>query len=171
MTIPKFSRPAFSDLLASYRTPPSSVHDCALLDPTQDAVDTAAARLSEALVIANRIARDRAEIAAQGKGHGSGAAFLLGNHGYARFGRLCPHGIARAAQDLGAFLENHWGARTLGWQNLTEAPAAIKDRTGVVLFMKLPGRSGQGHVDLWNKTAAVGHAYWNAETVSFWHLS
>ena len=41
---------------------------------------------------------------------------------------------------------------------------------GVVAFIELPGFSGQGHIDLWDGGAPVGHAYWNAAEICFWAL-
>src|SRR5262245_15334566 len=116
--------------------------------------------MSEALVLANRLVADRAAIAKLGNGKGDGKKFLLGTYGYAAFGKLCPHGIGRGAQDVGAFLQHHWGPRTLGWTTQKDAPDALKDKTGILLFIKIPSVSGQRHIDLWDKTAAVGHAYW-----------
>src|SRR4051812_16182729 len=113
--MPKFERPQFSDLKANYRTDPASVHECKLIDPTKGSINTCAARMSEALVLANRLGASRAAIVRLGNGKGDGTRYLLGAYGYAAFGRLCPHGIGRGAQDLGAFLKHHWGPRTLGW--------------------------------------------------------
>jgi hypothetical protein len=167
--MPRFPKPQFADLKVNYRTDPLSVHECRVIDPLADAVNTCAARMSEALVLANGLVADRAAIARLGNGTGDGRRFLLGRFGYAD--RLCPHGIGRGAQDVGRFLEQHWGARTLGWTKRADAPDNIKDKTGIVLFIKLPSFDGQGHIDLWDKTAAIGHAYWDAEAIWFWQLA
>jgi hypothetical protein len=169
--MPRFPKPRFSELVTSYRKESNSVHECKLIDPTTDGINTCAARMSEALVLANHLAADRAAIAHLGNGRGSGRTYLLGKLGYSDFGKLCPHGIGRGAQDLGAFLAHHWGPRTLGWKAQTEAPDEIKNKTGILLFARLPDFDGQGHIDLWNKTAAVGHAYWSAQTIWFWQLA
>jgi hypothetical protein len=167
--MPRFPKPSFSELLKSYRTDPESVHECKVIDPTSGTVNTCAARMSEALVIADQLVKTRADIAALGNGKGNGKKFLLGTFGYAD--KLCPHGIARGAQDLGAFLRDNWGQRDKGWTKRADAPPEINGKTGLLLFIKLPGFDGQGHMDLWNKTAAVGHAYWDAEIIWYWELS
>lgn len=167
----RFTKPKFADLLTNYRTEPTSVHDCKLIDPTQDAINTCAARMSEALVLANGIVATRAAIGNLGTGKGDGAAFLLGKYGYGRFGKLCPHGIGRGAQDVAAFLAHHWGSRSQGWPAQASAPDAAKGKKGIIVFMKIPGFSGQGHIDLWNDDAAVGHAYWDAETIWLWVIA
>jgi hypothetical protein len=167
----KFSKPQFSDLKARFRTDPESVHECSLIDPTRASVDTSAARISEALALANRLLADRAAIARLGSGAGGAAKPLFGAFGYADFGPLCTHGIGLRAQDLGAFLAHHWGPRTIGWETQAGAPDAIKGKTGVVLFARVPGSDDQGHIDLWDRTGAVGQAFWNAKTIWFWQLS
>lgn len=139
----KFSRPSFEDLKLRYSTASSSVHSCSTIDPTIGGIGTCAARMSEALVFANRLVEpyekpsdpmltsvyvgymfgtnligERSQISRLGSGKGDGRSFLLGRYGYggyANVGNLCPHGIGRGAGDLAAFLKYHWGARTLGW--------------------------------------------------------
>ncbi len=211
----KFPKPTFASLKASYSVPSSSVHECKLVDPTKSGINTCAIRMSEALVIANGLVKDRVRIshpfldvvlmnfvqcnigAAQQtdvavqarafkqcaevqsvllaadaklvKEHGT--EFLLGAYNYAEVGKLCPHGLGRGAQDLGNFLANHWGARTLGWTKQAAAPKNIQGKVGVVLFMKIPGFDGQGHIDLWDKTGPVGADYWDSETIWFWELA
>ncbi|MEO7327685.1 MAG: T6SS effector amidase Tae4 family protein [Minicystis sp.] len=171
----RFPRPKFADLLASYRTDSSSVHPCAVIDPTVGGVNTCACRMSEALVLTNHLAADRAAIGKLGTGKGDGLGYLLGKYGYgttANTGRLCPHGIGRGAQDVGAFLKHHWGNRSAGWaaQESGSSPADIQGKKGVIVFIKIPGFSGQGHVDLWNDTAVVGHDYWNSKLIWLWSL-
>jgi hypothetical protein len=174
--MPTFPKPAFVDLLANYKVPTDSVHRCAVIDPTQSAVNTCAARMSEALVITNGLAIDRGAIAALGTGRGDGTRFLLGRYGYgttANTGRLCPHGIGRGAQDLAAFLRAHWGDRNLGWAaqpGHDQAPANVQGKRGIVAFLKIPGFSGQGHIDLWNVDRCVGHGYWASQAIWFWSL-
>jgi len=52
--------------------------------------------------------------------------------------------------------------------------ADVKDKRGILIFSKccFPAGSGAtGHVDLWDKDAAVGTAYWEyASSVFFWEL-
>jgi hypothetical protein len=36
--------------------------------------------------------------------------------------------------------------------------------------VKIPGYSGQGHMDVWNRTAPVGHACWDSQKVLFWKV-
>ena len=98
---------------------------------------------------------------------------LLGGYGYATFGNLCAHGIARGARDLGEFLTHHWGRPTHSFSAREDgvAPPELHSKTGVLCFVKIPGFSGQGHVDVWDKTAAVGSAYWSSQKIWFWSLS
>ena len=37
--------------------------------------------------------------------------------------------------------------------------------------MKIPGFTGQGHIDLWNDNIPVGDSYWDAETIWMWVLT
>lgn len=166
----RFTKPRFDALLSEYQTDPETVHTCAILNPTDqpDGINTCAARLSEALCIAGGLVDDRAKIRAS---HKKGDVYpLLGPYGYKLFGNLCNHGIARGARDLGEFLMHHWG-RPKEFTLLTDAPADIDGKTGVLCFVKIPGYSGQGHVDVWNKTRCVGSGYWNSNKVWFWELS
>jgi hypothetical protein len=200
----KFSKPTFSELKENYRTESTSIHACSVIDTTLDGINTCAARMSEALVIANRVVpnatsraddpalagittayifgtpdyiRNRAAIAHVGNGKGDGKKYLLGQYGYGDYankGKLCPHGIGRGAVDLAAFLKYHWGPRTLGWIAQSEdgiPPDNIVGKQGIVAFQKIPGFSGQGHIDLWDNTGPVGHQYWTSETIWFWSLS
>jgi hypothetical protein len=165
----RFSKPRFDLLLASYKTDPESVHPCAILNPTDkpDGINTSAARMSEALCIASGIAADRLQIRA---GQKKGDDYpLLGGYGYRLFGNLCNHGIARGARDLGEFLGHQWG-QPQAFSKLSEAPAELSGRTGVLCFVKIPGYDGQGHVDVWNKQGCVGHAYWDSAKTWFWEL-
>jgi hypothetical protein len=174
----KFPKPTFEALLKGYSIDKYSVHACTIIDPDDDTVNTCAARMNEALLIANGIVISRADIAKTGTGRETdGVKYLLGEYGfgtYANTGRLCAHGVARGAQDLGAFLKYHWGKRTKGWTAQSSdgsPPADISGETGVVLFMDLPGADNvQGHIDLWNKTGPVGSQYWTAKTTYFWQL-
>jgi Type VI secretion system (T6SS), amidase effector protein 4 len=166
----KFIKPKFEQLLAAYSTEPSSVHACSLLDPTKPGINTCAARMSEALLIANAIVKTRQDIAKLGNGKGTGRSFLLGRYAYPTEARLCPHGIGRGARDMADFLRHHWGRPTHTFQSITEAPDELSTHTGVVAFIKVPGFSGQGHIDLWNQTAMVGHGYWDAGEVWFFQL-
>lgn len=171
-----FPKPAFSTLRGHYKTDSDTVHSCNVIDPTIDTVNTCAARMSEALVLANGIVKTRGAMALLGTSRGNGQAFLLGSYGYgttANTGKLCPHGIARGAQDLGAFLRHHWGSRSKGWGAQTDhatAPSNIKGLTGLVVYMQIPGFGGQGHIDLWDNDAPVGSQYWASETIWFWEL-
>ncbi len=165
---PKFPKPTFADLLKSYKTDPKTVHACSVVNPADSAVNTCACRMSEALVIANKLIKSRAAIGKLGDGKGDGKKFLLGKYGYSH--KLCPHGLGRGAQDVGGFLAQHWGTWTSGWEKPGTEPASLKDKTGVIMFGTIPGFDGQGHIDLWNKTKAVGHAYWDAAVVWFWKM-
>ncbi len=85
-------------------------------------------------------------------------------------GNLCPHGYARGAQDLAAFLAKTIGPRTHGWAAPGSVPAAAAGVSGIVAFMNIPGYGGQGHIDLWNGSETKTGAYWNSETIWFWKL-
>jgi len=87
----------------------------------------------------------------------------------------CPHGYIRGAQDLGAILAKSsvFGVRDFGWEaqeNKNASPSDAEGKKGIVCYMKIPGFSGQGHIDLWNKTIPVGDQYWHAETIWMWTL-
>lgn len=84
-------------------------------------------------------------------------------------GMLCEHGLARGPQDLGALIAKRWGARTKGWDKPGTMPAYLSDKTGIILYMKIPGFSGQGHIDVWRGSAAEG--YWDSDTIWFWRLT
>jgi len=177
----RFSKPKFSDLLDNYKLLSSTVHECRLIDPTRpETSNTCAARMSEALVLANKLVKNREDISAlgrdkgTGRGRGTGVEYLLGKFGYLSFGLLCPHGIARGAQALGAFLARNWGARNSGWTaqaSPTSSPEGIEGRHGVILYARIPTYSGEGHIDLWNGTGPVGQQYWNSQTIWFWDLA
>ena len=87
-------------------------------------------------------------------------------------GNLCRHGYARGAQDLGAFLKTKWGTRDHGFENPGSTPSQIQNTKGVILFMNIPGFSGQGHIDLWDgsRTRTPNGEYWNANPIWFWTL-
>ena len=87
----RFPKPAFDDVLKIYSTDPESVHLCAILNPTaqSDGINTCAARMSEALCLANGIAADRSAIARSKVS--KGVYPLLGGYGYTVFGNLCSH--------------------------------------------------------------------------------
>jgi hypothetical protein len=165
----RFPKPAFDDVLKVYSTDPESVHRCAILNPTPegDGINTCAARMSEALCLANKIAAKRSDI---GKTRVvKGVYPLLGPYGYTMFGNLCTHGIARGARDLGEFLVRNWG-QPKAFKAPGEPPAVISGKRGIVCFVKIPGFSGQGHMDVWNKTDCVGHGYWDSDHIWFWEL-
>jgi hypothetical protein len=166
----RFAKPRFDDLLKHYNTDPETVHTCAILNPTAEAdgINTCAARMSEALVLANALVTDRAKIKA-GARRGDDYP-LLGPYSYKLFGNLCNHGIARGARDLGEFLGHHWGSHK-ELSGLTEAPPSLEGKRGVVCFVKIPGYDGQGHIDLWNKTEMVGHGYWDSSKIWFFELT
>ena len=169
----KLRKPVFKDLLDNYKTEPTSVHDCPRIY-TKDAsgmpnVNTCAVRISEGIVIALGLVANRTKIGQLAKS-GDGKAFLLGKYGYRD--TLCPHGIGRGARDVAYFLQEQWGKPTHSFKDLNgTTPPELADKTGVISFIKIPGYGGQGHMDVWNKTDAVGHAYFNSEKVLFWQLA
>jgi hypothetical protein len=172
--MPRFPKPTFENLLANYSTDRESIHACPLLYRKENlppSINTCALRISEALVIANGLVESREAISALTRNYSNGRAFLMGPYGYRA--NLCPHGIGRGARDVSDFLRQQWGSPSLTWtaqEDGTVAPPDIDGLTGVIAFAKLPGYAGQGHVDLWNQTGAVGHAYWNAQNIYFWRL-
>ena len=85
-------------------------------------------------------------------------------------GNLCPHGYARGAQDLAAFLSKEIGSRTHGWASPGSVPAGAANAQGIICFMNIPGYGGQGHIDLWNGSETKTGAYWDSETIWLWAL-
>ncbi len=170
-----FPKPLFDDVLAHYRVESISVHDCPSIYAKDEAsqsvsVNTCALRASEALCLANGLVKSRAAISKLAR-RGDGKALLLGPYGYAA--NLCPHGIARGARDLAHFLRQEWGKPSLTWkaQPGGSAPSDIQGKTGMIGFIKIPGYSGQGHIDVWNRTDCVGSGYWNSQDIWFWELA
>ena len=166
-----FPKPSFDALVLNYDTHPESVHDCPYIHRKNPInINTCAIRMGEALAIAGGLIASREAIAALTDKAGNGKGKLMGKFGYRA--NLCPHGIARGAGDLAEFLRQQWGAPTFSWAARKEAtpPDEVMGQTGVVAFIKLPDFVGQGHIDLWNETSAVGHDYWTAGKVHFWRL-
>jgi hypothetical protein len=83
----RFPKPSFTALLEHYKTDAETVHTCAILNPTEqaDGINTCAARLSEALCLANALATDRAKIRAGTKKND--VYPLLGPYNYRLFGK------------------------------------------------------------------------------------
>lgn len=135
-------RPKFSKLSQSYPDPP--FHDnCPDVQPKPN---LCAVRLSHALTAANAFEPSEFD------------------------GNLCRHNYARGASDLAAYLTKKWGRRDDGWPEPGSPPAGIKRKKGVILFERIPGFSGQGHIDLWDGEKTKTGEYWNAKTVWFWQL-
>jgi hypothetical protein len=84
---------------------------------------------------------------------------------------LCRHHYARGASDLAAYLKKKWGPRDQGWEEPGSVPDGIQGKKGVVLFERIPGFSGQGHIDLWDGKKTRTGEYWTAKTIWFWELS
>ena len=142
------TKPSFATLKANYRTQSSQIHACSMAFP-----NTCAIRMSEALVRTN--AAFTAVFKASGK-------------------NVCPHGNVRGAQDLGSILQSSagFGMRNFGWNGTAsgEPPKTASGEKGIVCYMKIPGFDGQGHIDLWDGSNAVGSSYWNALTIWMWTL-
>jgi hypothetical protein len=140
---------SFSKLKSNYTTDPTNIHTCSMHFP-----NTCAIRMSEAIVKTESRYLDAFKNSTKNK---------------------CPHSYIRGAQDLAAILAqpNQLGSRTYGWSGnpLATVPGAAKGKQGIVCFMNIPGFSGQGHIDLWDKNFAVGSDYWDAKTIWFWELS
>ncbi len=142
------AKPTFASLKFNYRTQSTQIHACTMSFP-----NTCAIRMSEALVRTN-----------------SSFTKLFKDSGK----NICPHGYIRGAQDLGSVLQSSagFGMRNFGWNgNVSgDPPAAALGKKGLVCYMNIPGFSGQGHIDLWDGSDAVGSAYWNAATIWMWSL-
>lgn len=136
------AKPNFHTLWGAYET---SRHECSLTLDNQCAI-----RVSRALI----------------KAGWSKNVFKSASYP----GNVCPHGYARGAQDLAAFLAKEIGNRTHGWSKPGSAPSAASGVRGIICFMKIPGFGGQGHIDLWDGSATKTGAYWNSETVWLWAL-
>lgn len=165
----RFPKPSFDDLVRNYHVDPETVHDCPRLytkNPVN--LNTCAIRMTEALVIANGLIENRVKIAGLTNKGGNGRGFLLGKYNYRA--NLCPHGIGRGAADTGYFLTEHWGRPNHTFSAPGEVPKELDGLTGVLCFVKIPGYGGQGHMDVWNRTAPVGSAYWDSQKVMFWKL-
>lgn len=139
----------FSKLMNSYTTDPTNIHKCSMYFP-----NTCAIRMSEAIVKAEPKYLDIFKASSQNK---------------------CAHSYIRGAQDLASILAKPTalGPRKYGWSgnSSSKAPTNVIGKKGIVCFMKIPGYSGQGHIDIWDKTAAIGSDYWDAETIWMWELS
>ncbi len=142
-------RPSFYKLKSNYKKKQGGTHTCSMHFP-----NTCAIRMSEALVRSNEKFLDVFKRSHKNK---------------------CPHGHIRGAQDLGAILAKPsvFGVRDFGW-NAQESRSTPPDdaigKKGIVCYMKIPGFSGQGHIDLWNETKPVEQHYWDAETIWMWTL-
>jgi hypothetical protein len=168
----QFAKPSFATLVESYDTDPESVHACPLIHTKNPVnVNTCAIRMGEALAIANGLAESREAIAALTHINGNGHTFLLGPYGYRAL--LCPHGVSRGAHDVADFLTTQWGPPSRTWTAQVDGETSPEDAqglTGVIAFMGIPTYAGQGHVDLWNGDAPVGHQYWNSRQILLWEL-
>lgn len=138
---------SFKPLKSHYTTDPKNIHKCNMRFP-----NTCAIRMSEALVKANSEFLNVFKNAVPNK---------------------CSHSYVRGAQDLGAILAKAiaLGPRSIGWSAPVSTPSNIQGKQGIICFMNIPGFSGQGHIDLWDKLYPVGSDYWDAETIWFWELS
>lgn len=138
----------FKTLKENYSTSPTSIHDCTMHFP-----NTCAIRMSEALIKTSDKMLEHFQASGVNK---------------------CPHGKIRGAQDLASVLKRPevLGVRTRGWHGTANAsiPREAKGKTGIICFMNIPGFSGQGHIDLWDKEFPVGSDYWDAETIWLWEV-
>ncbi|EKO3858959.1 MULTISPECIES: T6SS effector amidase Tae4 family protein [Vibrio] len=142
-------KPSFSKLKVNYKTLPTQIHSCSMAFP-----NTCAIRMSEALVKTD-------------------SDFLTALKNSSK--NKCSHGYLRGAQDLAAVLGSPkvLGTRTLGWTSQAngQPPSNAIGKKGIVCYMNIPDFSGQGHIDLWDGTKAVGDAYWEAKTIWMWTLT
>ncbi len=137
-------RPTFAAVRSAYKT--HGTHACPMHFP-----NTCAIRMSEALIAASESFHE---------------VFRLSKK------NLCPHGMVRGAQDLGAILATPavFGKPNHGWETPRTSPPEILSRKGIVCFMNIPSFAGQGHIDLWDGAGPVGQAYWTASPVWMWTL-
>jgi hypothetical protein len=170
----RFPKPHFQALLDHFTPNPLGTHDCPRIhgkdtEGDRATVATSAVRLSEALVLANNFVRDRADIGALDRGPRRHEPHLLALYGYKN--NLCPHGIARDPRDLAYFLSEQWGKPTQEWDKPKEKPKDIVDLTGIVAFVNAVDKQDVPcHVALWNKTEAIGRAFFHCEKVLLWKL-
>ena len=136
-------KPTFSALWNAYST---SVHTCSLNMTNQCAI-----RVSRAMIKAGFP-----------KSTFRGPSYQ---------GKLCPHGFARGAQDLGAMLQKVWGNRNAGWAAPGSKPRAASGLRGVICFMNIPSYGGQGHIDLWDGSTTKTGEYWDSQTIWLWSLA
>jgi type VI secretion system secreted protein VgrG len=112
---------------------------------------------------------EAADIGALDRGSRRHEPHLLALYGYKN--NLCPHGIARDPRDLAYFLSEQWGKPTQEWDKPKEKPKDIADLTGIVAFVNaVDEQDVPCHVALWNKTEAIGRAYFHCEKVLLWKL-
>ncbi|MGF1733615.1 T6SS effector amidase Tae4 family protein [Photobacterium kasasachensis] len=141
-------KPLFNTLKTNYRTQSTQIHNCTMHFP-----NTCAIRMSEALVRTDENFLD---------------VFIKSNK------NKCPDGYIRGAQDLAAILRSPsaFGTHNLGWssQPTRTPPENVIGKRGIICYMNIPGFSGQGHIDLWDKTVPVGDSYWDAKTIWMWTL-
>lgn len=184
----KFPKPIFDELKRHYDTKPESVHECSRIyrKTTAEAdVYTSAMRMCEALALATRLVRARADIPALNEVGGDGRSLLFGDYGYKA--NLCPHGLGRGARDVAFFLQDNWGRPTQEWLDVrtifdTETKdrsvpthletifKELKDRIGIVGFFNITGFPGQGALALFDREMFIGTPYWECRTMKFWKL-
>ncbi len=83
----------------------------------------------------------------------------------------CPHGLARGAQDLAAFLQTQWGPRDQGFSNPGLRPASLAGKHGIIVFCNIPDFEGQGHIDVFDGNVGLEGTYWDADPIWFWELT
>lgn len=142
-------KPSFSKPKVNYKTLPMQIHSRSMAFP-----NTCAIRMSEALVKTDN-------------------DFLTAFKNSSK--NKYSHGYLRGAQGLAAELGSPkvLGTRTLGWTSQANGhpPSNAIGKKGIVCYMNIPDFSGQGHIDLWDGTKAVGDAYWEAKTIWMWTLT
>jgi hypothetical protein len=168
----KFPTPIFDLLTTFFRADPQSTHICrkGVMHGAPSPAETSAARMSEALCLANGILRSRASLLEQ-VDRGDGKHAMLGNYGYKA--DMCAHGMARGAMDLAYFLVEHWGQPYSVAEPTKETAKdhELTSRTGVIAFLNLQGEPrASGHIDLWEGSKCIGKPHWNCRKMMFWKL-
>src|SRR6185369_1079644 len=136
----------------------------------QDHINACAARMSEALTIANEIVKSRAAIAAFGKGHGDGHKYCaLGHYAYLCHGKLCPHGVARCARSRRALPSPLEGAQARV-EGARQGAGRDRRQDGFPLLRQRAWLQRDWAHRSVEQDRSCRHAYWGAQKIWFWQL-
>ena len=160
----RLPKPTFDVMEKAYLASQTCLHVCPVATPIDSGFsrDESAVRLCEALLVATNVVSQRAEIARS-------ARQLLADYSFGLYGRMCPHGVAFDAEALSRFCGAEWGD-PLKFTDGLAAQVMLRSKTGVIYFEGHQGRGGRRHIDLWNGSACLGEAFWDAGEILFWEL-